>query len=81
MGSPQKWHFLGLKPGYVMDTGGQHSTTRDTALIFFMVSGAILSAPVQMQPLGMLGKAVILEAGWVMSLMLTRKGLLSGEKC
>jgi len=53
--------LFGMTLRYVMDTGGQHSTTRDTALIFFMVSGAILSAPVQMQPLGMLGKAVILE--------------------
>ena len=48
--------------GYVMHTGHQHSTARDTALIFFVASGGMMAAPAQMQPLAMLGRAVILEA-------------------
>ena len=46
----------------MLDTGGQHSTARDTALIFFVATAGMMAAPVQMQPLAMLGKAVILEA-------------------
>eukprot|EP00435_Cladocopium_sp_Y103_P059349 s13_g21.t1 len=53
--------LLGMTLRYVMDTGGQHTTVRDTVLIFFVASSSMILAPVQMQPLAMLGRAVILE--------------------
>lgn len=53
--------LLGMTLRYVMHTGHQHSTARDTALIFFVASGGMMAAPAQMQPLAMLGRAVILE--------------------
>ena len=77
MKSPFSFSFPNA--GFVMATGDQHSTGRDTALIFFVASGGMMAAPAQMQPLAMLGRAVILEAHHFETMVLMFQVVLSVE--